>query len=43
MTFKEILLCIFLLLCAGGIGLIAGIVEKELRQITISYNERSAQ
>ena len=36
MTVKEIIACIILLIGAGTIGLIAAMIEKEFRRLTIS-------
>lgn len=38
MTFGEIALSIMLLLGAGGLGLVLGMIEKEFRKLEISDN-----
>ena len=41
MSFLEVVFCIVALLLAGGLGLLLGMLEKELMKIEISDNERS--
>ena len=41
MSFWEVVGCIVELLCAGGLGLLLGMLEKEFSKLEIAEYERS--